>query len=433
MAHDLAEVLYQGERIAAVFWDQTRHSASFRYDADFVETGHQLAPLKMPLANRIYQFPRLDESFQGLPGLLADCLPDTFGNALIDQWLRKQGRSPQDFNPVERLCYMGKRSMGALEFRPALSGKNPKAESIEIDRLVELASRALAVKDSLDTYLDDEDGLEQILQVGTSAGGARAKAVIAWNEKTGEVRSGQTDCPPGFSHWLLKFDGVDSSFDSVRDPQGYGRIEYAYHLMAVAAGIDMAPCRLLEENGRAHFMTQRFDRDSDGRKTHYASLFGLAHLPYLPPGAHSHSYEDLLEVVEQLQLPKADALQLFRRMAFNILAYNRDDHVKNFGFLYDGSWRLSPAFDLSYAHNPAPGKWTATQQMSVLGKREGIDQSDLVQFAQNHSLATKPKIKSILDDVTDAIASWPDFASQAEVSEQNATKIQNLLEQAIAK
>ncbi|MGY8696465.1 MAG: type II toxin-antitoxin system HipA family toxin, partial [Verrucomicrobiia bacterium] len=257
MAHDLAEVFYKTHRVAAVYWDASKGCASFRYDPDFVASGQQLAPIKMPLSNRTYQFSRLDESFQGLPGLLADCLPDTFGNALIDQWLRSQSRSPHDFNPVERLCYMGKRSMGALEFKPALASKNPESEPIEIDRLVSLASQALAIKEGLETHFDDSDGLQQILQVGTSAGGARAKAVIAWNKETGEVRSGQSDCPAGFSHWLLKFDGVDSSFEGVRDPKGYGRIEYAYHLMAQEAGIEMAPCRLLEENGRAHFMTKR--------------------------------------------------------------------------------------------------------------------------------------------------------------------------------
>lgn len=431
MALDLATIVYQGQRIGGAYWDAKRGHATFRYEPDFVENGPELSPLKMPLANRTYQFPRLDESFRGLPGLLADCLPDTFGNALIDQWLRSQSRSPADFNPIERLCYMGKRSMGALEFEPALSDRKPIAEAVELDRLVELASKALAVKEQLDTTLNDEDGLHQILQVGTSAGGARAKAVIAWNEQTGEVRSGQTDCPPGFSHWLLKFDGVDSSFDGVRDPKGYGRIEYAYHLMATAAGIEMAPCRLLEEGGRAHFMTKRFDRGEEGRKIHYASLFGLAHMGYKSPGEHSHSYENLFEVIQQLQLPKSDALEAFRRVAFNILAFNRDDHVKNFGFLLDTDWRLSPAFDISYAYNPAIGKWTATQQMSLLGKRSEIGSEDLIQFAKNNSLATVPKIKAILEQVTEAIRNWTDFAMDAKVSEQNIAKIDKVLKTSV--
>jgi serine/threonine-protein kinase HipA len=428
MAHDLAEVFYKTHRVAAVYWDASKGCASFRYDPDFVASGQQLAPIKMPLSNRTYQFSRLDESFQGLPGLLADCLPDTFGNALIDQWLRSQSRSPHDFNPVERLCYMGKRSMGALEFKPALASKNPESEPIEIDRLVNLASKTLAIKEGLDTHLDDSDGLQQILQVGTSAGGARAKAVIAWNKETGEVRSGQSDCPAGFSHWLLKFDGVDSSFEGVRDPKGYGRIEYAYHLMAQEAGIEMAPCRLLEENGRAHFMTKRFDRASDGQKLHYASLFGIAHMPYLAPGAHSHSYEDLFEIIEQLNLPKVDQLQAFRRMVFNVLALNKDDHVKNFGFLLNEGWRLSPAFDVSYAHNPGPGKWTATQQTSLRGKRENIELPDFIQFAKDHSLATLPKIKSIIEQVAQSIRKWPQFAEQAKISEQTALKIQTALD-----
>lgn len=428
MPHDLSAIHYNGHRIAAAYWDANRGHATFRYEPEFVDSGVPLAPLRMPLANRTYQFPRLDESFNGLPGLLADCLPDTFGNALIDQWLRSQGRSPADFNPIERLCYMGKRSMGALEFEPVLSTKKPVAERVELDKLVELASKALAAKENLDTRLDDEDGLNEILQVGTSAGGARAKAVIAWNEKTGEVRSGQTGCPPGFEHWLLKFDGVDSSFDGVHDPKGYGRIEYAYYLMATAAGIDMAPCRLLEESGRAHFMTKRFDRDENGNKIHYASLFGIAHLAYAAPGLHQHSYEDFFEVIRALKLPKEDELKAYRRMAFNVLAYNRDDHTKNFGFLYDTEWRLSPAFDLSYAHNAAPGKWTATQQMSVLGKRRDISRDDLIQFAINHSLATAPKIKSILDEVQNAIQDWPRFATEAGVSSENTEKIRRVIQ-----
>ena len=432
MAHDLAAIHYNGRRIAAAYWDADRGHATFRYEPEFIFQGIELAPLKMPLANRTYQFPRLDESFHGLPGLLSDCLPDTFGNALIDQWLHSQGRRPEDFNPIERLCYMGKRSMGALEFEPVLSKETAPDQEIEIDKLVALASKALAVKEDLNTRFDDEEGLQQILQVGTSAGGARAKAVIAWNEETGEVRSGQANCPPGFDHWLLKFDGVRSSFEGVRDPQGYGRIEYAYHLMATAAGVDMAPCRLLEENGRAHFMTRRFDRHPDGRKIHYASLFGISHMAYAAPGLHGHSYEDLFETIETLRLPKTDALQAFRRMAFNILAYNRDDHVKNFGFLLDEEWRLSPTFDLTYAYNPAPGKWTATQQMSALGKRESIGRAELVEFAQSQSLATKPQINAILDDVVDAIRSWRQFANEAKVSSENAEKIHDLLRKATA-
>lgn len=429
MAHDLATVRYHGQNVAAVYWDAAKGCASFRYQPDFIDSGLPLAPLTMPLAQRTYQFPRLDESFQGLPGLLADCLPDTFGNALIDQWLRSQGRSPADFNPVERLCYMGQRSMGALEFEPALvSGKEYQAQAIEIDRLVELASRALAIKEGLQARLEDADGLQQILQVGTSAGGARAKAVIAWNEATGEVHSGQSDCPEGFEHWLLKFDGVNSSFDGVRDPLGYGRIEYAYSLMAKQAEIEMAPCRLLEENGRAHFMTRRFDRDDKGKKLHYASLFGIAHMPYRAPGLHAHSYEDLFEVITQLKLPKTDALQSFRRMVFNALALNKDDHVKNFGFIFDQRWRLSPAFDVSYAYNPAPDKWTANQQMSVRGKRNRITRHDLIAFAQDHDLATLPKIKQMIDHVCDAVRDWQRLANEAGVNERTAAKIQNALD-----
>ncbi|VGO14982.1 hypothetical protein PDESU_03562 [Pontiella desulfatans] len=427
MAETIADVLYQGQKAGVVYWDCARRIAVFQYTRGFINDGIELAPLMMPLREAPYQFPNLHESFSGLPGLLADCLPDTYGNALINDWLRREGRPLDSFSPVDRLCYIGNRGMGALEFRPALRGKASKAEKVDVERLVELASNVLAHRKHLAAALDEE-GLNEILRVGTSAGGARAKAVIAWNPETNEVRSGQADAPPGFEHWLMKFDGVSESFDGVRDPQGYGRIEYAYWLMAKQAGIEMADCHLYEEGGRAHFMTRRFDRPSNGGKIHYASWFGMAHMAYAAPGAHSHSYDELFDSIRALELDPAHRLEAFRRMAFNILACNRDDHTKNFGFLLsEGAWKLAPAFDVTYAHNPQAGKWTASQQLSVGGKRENIGRADLLEAGRRCGVATLPKLKAALDGAADALREWESFAGKAGVGEKETASIGRML------
>jgi len=430
MAIQLADVIYGDTKAGVVYWDAPRHVAVFEYTPEFIATGIELAPLQMPLRAGPYQHPRLHRSYWGLPGLLAECLPDTYGNVLIDEWVRRQGRTPADFTPVERLCYMGARSMGALEFRPGLRPDAARSERVEVDRLVELASEALAAKEGLATKLQDEEDLNDILSVGTSAGGARAKAVIAWNPTTNEVRSGQARVPHGFEHWLLKFDGVSAAFDGVRDPQGYGRIEYAYSIMAREAGLEMAPCRLLEEGGRAHFMTRRFDRTADEQKVHMASLFGIAHMPYAAPWEHSHAYEDYLAiVVTRLDLPIEDRLKAFRRMVFNVLGCNKDDHAKNFGFLMNesGEWRLAPAYDVTYAHAVGPGKWTAIQQMSVGGKRDDITKQDLLDCGRQCGIATLPKLKDIVGQVVAALANWEIHAAKASVGDQETRQIRNAI------
>ena len=433
MSKAFADVYFQNEKAAVVYWDDSTSAAAFQYTPSFIKKGIELAPIQMPLRSEPYQFTNLHESFAGLPGLLADCLPDTYGNALIDEWLRQQGRKPEDFTPVERLCYIGNRGMGALEFRPGLRPKSSKAEKIEIDHLVELASKALASKEGLSTSLQDDKDLNEILRVGTSAGGARAKAVIALNPKTNELRSGQTTAPRGFEHWLLKFDGVSTAFDGVRDPKGYGRIEYAYYLMATQAGITMSPCRLFEEGGRAHFMTRRFDRPDDGSKVHYASLFGINHMSYAAPGSHSHAYENYFEVIENLKLSPNSKLEAFRRMVFNVLACNRDDHTKNFGFLLNkqNEWELSPAFDVSYAFNPEPGKWTAIQQLSILGKRKEISRADLVSLGRQCGVATAPKLNSAIDKILEALEQWESFAKQAGVEQLQSLKIAKAMREQI--
>ncbi len=429
MAHPFADVHYQGAKAGVAYWDADRRLGVFEYTPQFVRGGVELAPLMMPLRTGPYQFANLHESFGGLPGLLADSLPDTYGNALIDDWLRQEGRSPADFSPVERLCYMGNRGMGALEFRPSLRKQNSKSERVEVDRLVELASAALARREGLAVALGSEEELNEILRVGTSAGGARAKAVVTINPQTGEVRSGQAKAAAGFEHWLMKFDGVSASFDGVRDPQGYGRIEYAYHLMARRAGITMSECRLFEEGGRAHFMTRRFDRPDGGGKRHFASLFGLAHLAYSAPGTHGHAYEDYFAAIEKLNLAPDAKQEGFRRMVFNVLGCNRDDHAKNFGFLLTeaGEWELAPAYDLCYAHNPAPGKWTAAQQMSVAGRRVGITREDFIATGRSCGVATVPRLNTLIDQVTDALGKWEMCAAEAGVSADNTARIARAL------
>ena len=421
----VAEVKLWGTTIGAVSWDDGRGSANFEYNSSFLRSGRQVAPLTMPLGTAIYSFPALaQETFHGLPGLLADSLPDRFGNAVIDAWLAAQGRRPGDFNSVERLCYVGVRGMGALEFVPA-TGPEHRQSAVEVAALVELAGEILTRRRGFTGSLrtpQRQQALQSILRVGTSAGGARAKAIIAWNPATGEVRSGQIAAGDGFSCWLLKFDGVAGNRDrELDDPQGYGQIEYAYHLMAQAAGITMAECRILREGGRNHFMTRRFDRTPAGGKIHMQSLGALAHYDFNQPGANS--YEQALGVIQRLGLGKPAVEEQFRRMAFNVVARNQDDHVKNIAFLMDrsGRWSLAPAFDLTYSYNPA-GRWTGAHQMSLNGKREGFAAGDFAACARNAAMR-RGRAADILRQVRDAVRRWPEFAALAGVPDAAARRL----------
>ena len=417
----VAEVRLWGRSIGAVSVEDARSAAAFQFTDEFTRSGIQVSPLRMPLSDRVYSFPGLArETFHGLPGLLADSLPDRFGNALIDTWLATQGRSAESFNAVERLCYIGSRGMGALEFAPAQGPKSRTSEPLDIAALVQLASDVLSQRSGLRPSMasaDTAETLRDILRVGTSAGGARAKAVIAWNRQTNEVRSGQVAAGDGFDYWILKFDGVSGNRDKeLEDPTGYGAIEYAYALMARAAGIDISECRLLEENGRRHFMSRRFDRLAGGEKLHMQSLGALAHFDFNLAGAYS--YEQTLQVMRALDLPMASIEQQFRRMAFNIVARNQDDHVKNIAFLMDkqGRWSLSPAFDVTYSYNP-DGLWTATHQMSMNGKRDDFTLEDFRTCAKFASMK-RGRAEAILDDVIAAVKRWPEFAEQAKVLPQ---------------
>lgn len=405
------EVRIWGKTVGAVALAPNLGYYAFEYDSRFIKSGIELAPLAMPLSEgrEPFVFVDLPElSFKRLPAMLADALPDDFGNALIDAWMASKGIEKTRVTPLDRLAYMGKRGMGALEFKPARAPAMASSTAIKLSRLVESARQAIHGELGSDHLA--KAALAQIMQVGTSAGGARAKAAIAWNPATDEILPGQFDVEPGFEHWLLKFDGMGADRE-LGGSQDYGRIEYAYHLMASAAGIHMSPCRLLEENGRAHFMTRRFDRQGN-RKHHLQSLCAMAHLDYKQKA--SHDYSQLLQTIIRLGLDYDALEEAFRRMAFNVMASNCDDHTKNISFmLREGSrWELAPAYDVTYAFNPA-GEWTWQHLMAVNGKFATISRDDLLAVADRFGIGTAPKV---LRQVREAVAAWPDFAGQAEVN-----------------
>ncbi|WP_455207012.1 type II toxin-antitoxin system HipA family toxin [Kaarinaea lacus] len=425
---DTALVKLWGNTVGAVSWLDDRGYGVFEYDPEFLKKGLDVSPIHMSLetalkGDGIFSFPALSkDTYLGLPGMLADALPDKFGNSIIDAWLARQGRDSTSFSPVERLCYTGKRGMGALEFSPATIDKYDASVPVEIADLVNLAQDIMRERKSLDVTLGDSekenaDAIMDILRVGTSAGGARPKAVVAM-DGNGNVRSGQTEAPKGYDYWILKFDGVTDL--ELGEPKGFGRIEYAYYLMAQAAGIQMSECRLLEEHGRAHFMTKRFDR-VDGNKLHMQSLCGIAHYDYNMAGAYS--YEQAFAVMRKLRLSKADAAEQFRRMVFNIVARDLDDHTKNIAFLMgpDGKWRLSPAYDVTYSHNPR-GKWTNQHQMSANSKRDHFTREDLTVIGESISL---PKPDEIIDEVVSAVEQWPAFANTAGVRADISAEIKS--------
>ncbi len=422
-----AKVLLWDSEIGAVSWVEDRQVAVFQYDPSFIRSGIQLSPLMMPLRDLPYEFPALSkETFKGLPGLLADSLPDKFGNAVIDTWLATQGRTAASFNSVERLCYIGSRGMGGLEYKPALRISHTKSDEIEVSKLVELSNMILDQRAGLEGVFsgtDDRDAIEDILRVGTSAGGARAKAILAWNPKTNEFRSGQVKIPSGFEYWIMKFDGVSNNRDKeLSDPQGYGMIEYAYYQLAVKAGIEMTDCRLHHEGGRSHFMTKRFDRNADGSKIHMQSLCAIAHVDFNEPALYS--YEQTIQTMKRLRLSQSDLEQQVLRAMFNIVGRNHDDHVKNIAFLMNrrGDWKLSPAFDVSYAYDPK-GYWTSQHQMSINGKREMFTKQDLLSMAKIAGIKSNRALE-MLDRVITTMKSWPEVADNIGIPEDRIRIIQ---------
>lgn len=416
-----AYVKLWGELVGAVSWDASRGLATFEYDSKFAQLNWDVAPLKMPIhsATRIFQFPELRpafDTFKGLPGLLADVLPDRYGHQLINSWLAANGRPQNSLNPVELLCFIGTRGMGALEFEPTSNHENKRTFQVEIDSLVETARNVLSEKSKFQSH----DMLD-IIRIGTSAGGARPKAVIAYNEKTGEVRSGQTKAPKGFEHWMIKLDGVSDV--QVGQSKGYGRVEMAYYHMALACGIDMMPSMLLEENGRAHFLTKRFDREGSEVKHHMQTWCAMQHVDFNE--VSSFSYEQLFQTMRELRLTYAEAEQLFRRMVFNVLARNCDDHTKNFSFLLkqNQTWQLAPAYDVCYAYSPE-SRWVSQHALSVNGKREGISKNDLLQIGE--SIRCK-NAKEIIEQIEDVVKQWPVYAKETGVSKKLTQAISETL------
>lgn len=418
-----SDVFLWGQHVGAVTWNEQKQTGSFEYTPAFASGNMEIAPLMMPLGQQVYQFPSLSaDTFLGLPGLLADTLPDAFGKALLDRWLASVGRTFA--NPIERLCYQGKRSMGALEFLPAQDMYLERETRLEIDSLVEVAREVLDEKRKLAVNTNDntKEAIANIIRVGTSAGGQRAKAVIAFNEQTGEVRSGQVEAPEGFHHWLLKLDGVTNA--ELGDPKHFGQIEYVYHLMAREAGISMTECRLLEENGRAHFMTRRFDRTDTGEKVHMLTLCGMAHYDYKM--LRAYSYEQAFQVMRRLRLPYNQAEEMFRRMVFNVVARNQDDHTKNISFLMDrqGQWSLSPAYDVSWAYNP-DGAWTSQHQMSINNKWTDITRADLLALARNVNIR---RADQIIEQVVGGVSLWPRLAKEYGIPKDIADAIGSTLQ-----
>lgn len=428
----IAEVKIWGKFVGAVAWDTDNGLATFEYEPKFKSLNWDLAPLKMPIhenRNR-FSFPELQkdkksayDTFKGLPGILADALPDTYGNQMINLWLAQQGRPQDSMNPVEMLCFIGTRGMGALEFEPAVLKENKRTFSIEMDSLVTTAQKMLDQREAFITNLhkDEEQAVLEVLKIGTSAGGARPKALIAWNEKTGEVKSGQTKAPKGFEHWLIKLDGVSDV--QLGSSQGYGKVEMAYYTMAKACGIDMMPSRLLEENGRSHFMTKRFDREGSETKHHVQTFCAMKHFDYNL--IRSFSYEQLFQCMRELKLTYADAEQMFRRMVFNVIARNCDDHTKNFSFLLrqGGTWELAPAYDLCHAYRPG-SEWVSQQALSINGKRKNIAKADLL--AVGESIRCK-KAAEIVDEIKNTVHQWKDFADEVNVKGSLRDEIANTL------
>lgn len=425
---DRAIVKIWGEIVGAVLWDENSQLASFEYDPRFFKKGYELSPFKMPLAtNTIYNFPELrqtfneeENTFNGLPGLLADILPDRYGNRLLNTWLAQQGRPENSMNPVEKLCFIGTRGMGAIEFEPS-TNKRTEAFTLEMDSLVNLATTMLNDRKKFITNIKDDEikAMQNILAIGTSAGGARAKAIIAYNEKTGIVKSGQTKSPKGFKYYLMKLDGVDDA--QFGTTKGYGRIEMAYYYMATACGIDMMPSRLLEENGRAHFLTQRYDRE-DNIKHHIQTFCAIKHFDYNNVG--QYSYEQLFQTMRELGLPYPQAEQMFKRMVFNVIARNCDDHTKNFAFRLkkDAHWEITPAYDICHAYRPPGSNWVSKHALSINGKRENITLEDFLSVAKSMRIK---KPKTIIAEINNHVQQWEKYAEMAGVE---ATYVKSIKE-----
>ncbi|MES9905004.1 MAG: type II toxin-antitoxin system HipA family toxin [Sedimenticola sp.] len=438
MVMEVLKVNYRDLDVGAVSFDTDSGIGAFEYNPSFIAKGFELAPIKMPLAKGIYSFPELGyETFKGLPGLIADSLPDDFGNAVLNAWVAGKGKLPSDITPLQRLQYTGKRGMGALEYAPATKFRNlNSSQQVEIESLVSIAQNILDSHTDFAVKLNKEgqenrDAMMALLSVGMSAGGARPKAVLAFNEDFSQVRSGQAKAPKGFTHYLMKFDGVTEhhkSKESFGDPLGYGAMEYVYHLMAKSCDIDMMPCRLIEEGGRRHFITQRFDRVGN-KKIHVQTLNGITHADYKMPG--SFSYAELLGTARELRLSSKEAEQLFKRMVFNVIARNHDDHSKNFAFtLSDKKWELAPAYDLAYSYKPG-SKWVNSHWMTLNGKRDDFTRSDFYTLEKLSPIFSRAKTDNIIDETIAQVSKWREIATEHDVPKSIIDEVESNLRLAL--
>ncbi|KAA3652241.1 MAG: type II toxin-antitoxin system HipA family toxin [Bacteroidetes bacterium] len=424
-----AKVKIWGKDVGVLMWDKTLGLSSFQYYPSFLKLNIPLSPIHLPLSQgqKVYRFQELrnNSTFKGLPGLIADSLPDKYGNQLINEWLAKNGRSENSLNPIEQLCFIGKRGMGALEFEPDKLNQENQNFEIELDSLVKVAQKVLNQKNNFQRNWknEEEEALIDLLKVGTSAGGARPKAIISWNKKTNQIKSGQASTEEGYEHWILKLDGVsDVQFGS---SEGYGRIEMAYYLMAKAAGINIMESRLLEENGRAHFMTKRFDRSEKGEKWHIQTFCGMQHFDFNE--VTRYSYEQLFATMRLLKLSYPEAQEQFRRMVFNVLAKNCDDHTKNFAFRLkpNQAWELAPAYDVCFSYRPG-SNWVSQHALSINGKREHFYESDMMALANKINIKSNVA-KSIIEEVRKAVSDWNKFAVELAVEKEKQKAISKIL------
>ena len=418
MVIEVVKVKYNEQDVGAVSFNTETGVGAFEFESRFIKSGIELSPIKMPLSKKIYSFPEnANKTFKGLPGMIADSLPDDFGNAVMNAWIASQGKSPSDITPLQRLQYTGKRGMGALTYSPAIQRKNlNRSQQVEIQPLIFIAQEILNKREKFQVTIgsqgqEDKEAMMTLFSVGMSAGGARAKAVLAFNSDFTQVRSGQTNAPKGFTHFVMKFDGVSATHkdsETFGDPLGYGTMEYVYHLMAKACGIDMMPCRLLNEGNRRHFITQRFDRKGN-QKIHVQTLNGIAHVDYKMGG--SYSYEELFSLARELKLTQNDAIQIFKRMVFNIIARNHDDHSKNFGYMLNSQhkWQLAPAYDLAYSYKPG-SPWVNSHWMKLNGKRDEFTREDFYSLKKISPIFTKRKIDRIIEEITEHVSQWNDLA-----------------------
>ena len=418
MVMEVVNVTYNGQDVGAVSFNTETGMGAFEYESSFIKSGIELSPIKMPLSKKVYSFPETqNETFKGLPGMIADSLPDDFGNAVLNAWIASQGKSAAGITPLQRLQYTGKRGMGALTYSPAIQRKDlNRSHHIEIQSLVSMAREILDKREQFKLSLgtqgrEDKEAMMALLSVGMSAGGARPKAILAFNRDFTQVRSGQADAPEGFTHFVMKFDGggeLNKDRETFGDPMGYGAMEYVYHLMAKACGIDMMPCRLLNEGNRRHFITQRFDRDGN-KKIHIQTLNGIAHVDYKKVG--SYSYAELFTIARELKLSADDAVQIFKRMIFNVVARNHDDHSKNFGFMLDDhhQWQLAPAYDLAYSYKPG-SPWVNSHWMKINGKRDDFIREDFYSFEKISPIFTKKKIDQVIEEIAEHVSTWRDLA-----------------------